>query len=105
MKKITFYVPKTHSEKVKMALFLAGAGKIGNYDCCSFETLGAGQFRPLEGSKPFLGSQDKIEKVEELKVEMICEDKFLKKAVTAMIKSHPYEEVAYNIIDLYQLEI
>ena len=60
MYKITFYVPVKDAERVKMAMFEAGAGKIGNYDCCSFETRGTGQFRPLPGASPHVGSINKI---------------------------------------------
>ncbi len=97
MYKINFFVPVEHAEKVKMAMFETGGGKIGNYDCCSFETLGTGQFRPLEGSSPFIGSTDKIEKVQELRVEMVCDDQLVVEVVEAMKSSHPYEEVAYDI--------
>ncbi|MCV6606661.1 MAG: NGG1p interacting factor NIF3 [Campylobacterales bacterium] len=100
MYKLTFFVPKKQKEKVKKALFKIGVGKYKNYDKCSFETKGVGQFRPLENSKPFIGKKDKIETVEEYKVEMICKDKLIKKAVKTLKKAHPYEEVAYDVIRL-----
>ena len=71
MLSIQFYVPESHLEPVKNALFAAGAGKIGNYDCCAWQTKGEGQFRALEGSQPFLGQKGQIEKVSEWKVEMV----------------------------------
>ncbi|HBM22588.1 MAG TPA: NGG1p interacting factor NIF3, partial [Alcanivorax sp.] len=61
--KLCFYVPEEHAEAVKNAVFEAGAGRIGNYDCCSFQVAGQGQFRPLEGSDPYIGGQGEIETV------------------------------------------
>ena len=63
MFKISFYVPETHLELVKNAMFDAGAGRIGNYECCSWETSGTGQFKPRAGSQPFIGELNKLEKV------------------------------------------
>ena len=96
--KISFFVPIDYAEKVKEALFSSGAGKIGAYDCCSFEVEGLGQFRPLKGSSPFIGSEQVIEKVRELKVEMICSSEYLKDALRALKKSHPYEMPAFDVI-------
>jgi len=98
--KICFFVPVEHAEKVKTAMFNAGGGKIGDYDCCSFETLGTGQFRPLKGANPFIGKTGTIEKVSELKVEMVCENHCLKAVMSAMKENHPYEMPAYDIIKL-----
>lgn len=95
---ISFYVPLDHAEKVKSAMFQAGAGKIGNYDCCSFETPGVGQFRALTGSDPFIGKVNELETVKELKIEMVLEDHLVEKVVSALKKSHPYETVAYYLI-------
>lgn len=94
--KLEFYVPETHLETVKTAVFTAGAGKIGNYDCCSWQTAGAGQFRPCEGSKPFLGEIDRIETVQEYKVELVCDSKCICRVIEALRKSHPYETPAYQ---------
>ncbi len=80
-----------------MAMFEAGGGKIGNYDCCSFESLGTGQFRPLEGSQPFIGTQGQIERVQELKVEMVSVPENIKKVVKALKLAHPYETPAYEV--------
>lgn len=95
MIQIIVFVPIEHKEKVKEAMFEAGAGKIGNYDKCSFEYQGVGQFRPLEGSQPFIGKINQIEWVPEVKVEMICEDKFFESVIKAMLKAHPYQTPAY----------
>lgn len=100
MYKLVFFVPVSHAELVKKAVFSSGAGKIGAYDSCSFETEGFGQFRPLSGSHPFLGKENEIEKVRELRVEMVVESQRIKEAVEAMKKAHPYEMPAYDVIKL-----
>jgi len=100
MYKLCFFVPLTHAEQVKAAVFLTGAGRIGDYGECSWETLGTGQFRPLSGSDPFLGETDVLEKVEEFKVELVCEDELIQAAVAALKKAHPYEEPAYEVFKL-----
>ncbi|MEI6423981.1 MAG: NGG1p interacting factor NIF3 [Lentisphaerota bacterium] len=96
MYKIEFYVPETHLEKVKAAVFAAGAGRIGDYDCCSWQTAGSGQFRPCGGSKPFIGEKDRVETVLEYKVELVCASKYISKVIDSLIKSHPYETPAYQ---------
>jgi len=100
MYKIVVFVPMTHVQIVKDALFAAGAGKIGSYDSCCFETKGIGQFRPLPGSQPYLGQKNVIEKVEEVKIELVCDEKYLQRSITALKKHHPYETPAYDIIKL-----
>lgn len=103
MYKIVFFVPETHKEAVKQALFDAGAGRIGNYDSCAWETLGTGQFRAMQGANPFLGKIDQIEKVDEYRVELVCEDALIKDAMRAMKAAHPYEEPAYDVIKLAEI--
>lgn len=95
-----FYVPETHLEQVKDSLFNAGAGGLGNYECCAWQTKGAGQFCPQQGSTPYIGTSGRIETVEEYKVEMICEAKNITQVIAALKASHPYEEPAYGIIKL-----
>ncbi len=97
MYQLIFYVPSSHTESVKQALFTAGAGRIGSYDCCSWQTDGVGQFRPLKGSKPFLGQENLIERVAEVKVEMVCAPEHLAAALSALRLSHPYETPAYFV--------
>ena len=97
MYKICVYVPENSVEKVKQALFEAGAGRIGNYDCCCWQTQGTGQFRPLQNSNPAIGSINQIEQVKELKIEIVCEDRLINDAVQAIKASHPYEEPAYDV--------
>ncbi|WP_207063642.1 YqfO family protein [Motiliproteus sp. SC1-56] len=100
MYKFCFFVPETHVEAVKEALFACGAGRIGNYDCCCWQTLGEGQFRAGEGSEPFLGRVGAVEKVAEYKVEMVCSAELIAQAVAALKRSHPYEEPAYEVFKL-----
>lgn len=97
MYKISFFVPEDALNYVKEAMFKMGAGKIGNYDCCSFEILGMGQFRALSNANPYIGRIGELEKVKEYKVEMICEDTVIKEVIRAMKKSHPYETPAYDV--------
>ncbi len=94
---INFYVPSTHLENVKMAMFEAGAGKIGNYTNCTWQVAGQGQFMPMEGSDPYIGKIREIEKVVDYKVEMICSEDKLQAAIIALKKSHPYETMAYYL--------
>ncbi len=97
MYKLAFFVPKEHKESVKEALFAVGAGRYEKYDKCSWEVAGTGQFRALEGANPFLGQVGQTEYVQEYKVEMVCEDALIHKAVQTLKEAHPYEEVAYEV--------
>lgn len=103
MYKLNFFVPESHLDSVKLALFKAGAGKIGDYDSCCWQTLGTGQFRGLESSDPFIGSKGGIEQVAEYKVEMVCEDSLIQDVVAALKQAHPYEEPAYDVFRLEDL--
>jgi structural hemagglutinin/hemolysin toxin protein RtxA len=100
MYKLCFYVPESHVEQVKIAVFNAGAGRIGNYDSCCWQVLGQGQFRPLPGSKPLLGRQDSVEAVPEYRVEMVCKAQFVRAAVAALLDAHPYEIPAWDVVAL-----
>lgn len=97
MHKLSFYVPETHLESVKTALFDVGAGRIGNYDCCCWQAKGTGQYRPLLGSKPFKGITNKIETEPEYLVEMVCEDSIVEVVIETLYASHPYETPAFSI--------
>jgi hypothetical protein len=101
MYKMCYFVPETHVETTKQAMFEAGAGRIGDYDSCAWQCLGKGQFRPLDGSDPFLGKNGEVEAVDEYKVELVCEDNLVRDALAALKRAHPYEEPAYEI---YRLE-
>lgn len=98
------YVPVQDAEKVKQALFSAGAGQYEHYDQCCWEGRGIGQFRPLSGSNPSIGQQNRLEKVEEVKIEMICEAQKIKDVLRMLKESHPYEEPAYGVIEIKTLE-
>ena len=100
MYSITFYVPAAQLEPVKQAMFLAGAGTIGNYDSCCWQICGAGQFRPLLGSTPTLGKLDTLTRVTEYRVEMVVATKVIEAVVQALKQSHPYEEPAYQVVRL-----
>lgn len=98
--KIAVFVPVSHMEDVLDAFNKTKAGHIGNYSHCTFQTKGQGTFKPLEGTDPFIGSQDKLEKVEEIKIETIVSHEILSTSINEMINAHPYEEVAYDIYPL-----
>ena len=98
--KVVVYVPKTHEDKVREALGKSGAGNIGNYSDCTFNTYGNGTFRPLEGTNPFIGKMGTLEVVDEVKIETVVPKSILGKVINDMIKAHPYEEVAYDVFKL-----
>lgn len=98
--KLVVYVPLSHADLVREALGKAGAGKIGNYTCCSFTSRGVGRFLPGVGARPVIGEVGTLESVEEERIEVTCEAMALSSIITAMKAVHPYEEVAY---DLYPL--
>lgn len=103
MHSIIFYVPESHLESVKTAMFTAGAGKIGHYDSCAWQCLGQGQFRPLAQSNAFIGSVDQVEIIAEYRVELVCEDALIKVAIEALIEAHPFETPAYSILGMKTL--
>jgi len=103
MYKLTFYVPLDAKEKVKEALFNVGAGRLGSYEKCSFESLGIGQFMALPGANPSIGKIGILEKITEARVEMVLDDHILKDVVDALKKSHPYETPAFDIIHCLDL--
>ncbi|MBF0468267.1 MAG: hypothetical protein HQK61_05200 [Desulfamplus sp.] len=100
---VSFYVPESHLEELTAALFKKGAGRIGKYDSCAWYTCGTGQFRPLDGSSPFAGSQDKIERLPEIKVEMVCESHLVPEILQELVDKHPYEEPAYHAVEILTL--
>ena len=97
MYKLAFFVPEDQAEVVKAAVFAAGAGQIGDYQECCWQTLGQGQFRPSTSADPYIGEAGKLEFVTELKVEMVCADVVIRDAVAALKQAHPYEEPAYEV--------
>lgn len=103
MYKVVVFIPESRLEAVKQAMFAAGAGKMGRYDQCCWQTLGAGQFCPMEGSNPFVGEQGRVETVAEYRVEMICEEPRIGSVLAALKDAHPYEHPAYDVIRLEDL--
>ncbi|MCA0901878.1 Nif3-like dinuclear metal center hexameric protein [Microbulbifer agarilyticus] len=101
MFKLCIYVPETHLEPLKDAIFDGGAGRIGDYDRCCWQVLGTGQFRPLDDSQPFIGQRGQVEQVAEYRVETVCADDVVDEVLAAMRRAHPYEEVAF---DLWRLD-
>ena len=100
LKKLVVFVPRAQVEEVRQALFEAGAGAIGDYDECSYNTAGYGTFRPLEGADPVIGTIGVQERVEETKIEVIFPANIERNIIVAMLAAHPYEEVAYHTITL-----
>jgi dinuclear metal center YbgI/SA1388 family protein len=99
--KFVTFVPETHIDAVLKSLSNAGAGIIGEYSQCSFLIDGKGTFQGSDISKPFLGQKGQLEKVHEIRLEMVFEKWKLNSIITALFASHPYEEPAY---DIYPLE-
>jgi dinuclear metal center YbgI/SA1388 family protein len=98
--KLVVFVPVSHQHHVRDAILNAGAGHIGNYSHCSFNACGTGTFKPLEGTKPFIGKQDELENVNEVRIETIVEEHSIGNVIKEMLRAHPYEEVAYDIYPL-----
>jgi hypothetical protein len=102
--KIQTYCPREGADDIRLAIGNAGGGVIGNYTYCAFLSSGHGYFLPMEGSSPTIGKQGNIEKVEEIKIEFVCEQGRVKAVIEAIKKAHPYEEVPIDIFQLLDLE-
>lgn len=100
MMKITVFVPESHADAVRTALFAAGAGMIGNYDSCSYNMAGYGTFRAKEGANPYCGTIGELHCEDETRIEAVFPSYKKQEVVTQMQKAHPYEEPAYDIIKL-----
>lgn len=93
---LVFYVPVSHTEEVKNALFARGAGNYGLYDHCSWEVVGSGQFRPLRGSHPLKNNPEGMDAVvEQSRVELIVNSNAIKDVINELKKVHPYEQPVY----------
>ncbi len=101
MKKIVVYVPLTHTDSVREAIGNAGGGRLGKYSFCTFSTKGTGRFKPDMDANPHIGTNGKMEAVEEERIEFTVEDDLVSAVVDAIKAAHPYEEV---VLDVYQLE-
>ena len=98
--KIAVFVPESHEQEVRRAMLDAGAGHIGAYSHCSFNSSGTGTFLPLEGSAPYIGTKGRLEMVNEVKIEAIVQERLLNNIIESMLLSHPYEEPVYDIYPL-----
>ncbi len=103
--KLAVFVPPSHAEKVRLALCAQGAGVIGDYVDCSFSIAGEGSFRGLEGrTKPFSGTPGKLERANELRLEVLLRREIAGRVIGALHEAHPYEEVAYDLYPLHNKE-
>lgn len=98
--KLVIFVPTTHADVVREVLGNSGAGKIGNYDFCSFSSKGVGRFRGNEKSNPSVGEPLKYESVEEERIEVLVPRNILEEVIKAVKAVHPYEEVALDVFNL-----
>lgn len=101
--KLVVFVPISHADKVRQVLGLAGAGKIGNYDFCSFSSKGIGRYRGNKKSVPAIGKAGKYEAVTEERIETIVPRRIIKKLIKKIKNIHPYEEIAFDIYPLLDL--
>ncbi|ELW90250.1 NGG1p interacting factor NIF3 [Acinetobacter bereziniae] len=105
MLKLIYYVPESHLEITKQAIFDAGAGGIGDYEHCAWQVLGMGQFKPIKGAKPFIGELGHLEQLPEWRVETIVPELKARSVAKALKMSHPYEEPAFEFIQMIDINI
>ena len=99
--KLEIFIPETHLKKLQIVLQSVDAGHIGNYDSCLAYSRVMGTWRPLEGTSPYIGEQNKISEEPEIKVEVNIKSEKLDETIKAIRKIHPYEEPVINILPLY----
>ena len=99
-RKLVVFVPREALDKVRTALFDAGAGRIGEYERCSWYAAGTGTFYGSEGTAPALGESGREERVAELRVETVVPEARIRDAIVALLLAHPYEEPAYDVYPL-----
>ncbi|RSO39387.1 NGG1p interacting factor NIF3 [Acinetobacter lactucae] len=104
MLKLIYYVPDSHLELTKQAIFSAGAGGIGNYEHCAWQVKGIGQFKPIKGADPYIGELGELEQVDEWRVETIVIEENAKAVAKALKASHPYEEPAFEFIQIIEID-
>ncbi|MEX1057809.1 MAG: NGG1p interacting factor NIF3 [Natronospirillum sp.] len=102
--KLVFFVPESHAEVTKAAVFAAGAGRQGDYECCAWQTVGTGQFRPVAGANPYLGQMGELEQVSEYRIETLVHHAAVPRVVAALKVAHPYEEPAFELQLLMSLD-
>lgn len=98
--KLVVFVPEKNADALRKALGEAGAGKIGNYSFCSFSIKGIARFKPNKNAEPHKGEANKLESVDEERIEIACDKDMVKKIIDVIKKAHPYEEV---VIDIYPM--
>lgn len=104
MLKLIYYVPDSHLESTKQAIFSAGAGGGGNYEHCAWQVKGIGQFKPIKGADPYIGELGELEQVDEWRVETIVIEENAKAVAKALKASHPYEEPAFEFIQIIEID-
>ena len=104
LQKLVTFVPASHFEQVRQAVFDAGAGHIGNYDSCGFSVDGSGTFRALDGAHPFVGALGTLHTESEIRFETVFPSRMNRQIVAALLNSHPYEEPAFDIFALQNVD-
>lgn len=104
LQKLVVYVPQSHYEAVRQAIVKCNKATIGNYIGCTFGAEGIGTFMPLEGSTPYLGKMDQLEAVKEVRLECMVEPSQVQELMDIIKRVHPYEEVAYDLYNLENIE-
>ncbi|UFN54438.1 NGG1p interacting factor NIF3 [Acinetobacter pittii] len=104
MLKLIYYVPDSHLESTKQAIFSAGAGGIGNYEHCAWQVKGIGQFKSIKGADPYIGELGELEQVDEWRVETIVIEENAQAVAKALKASHPYEEPAFEFIQIIEID-
>ena len=100
LKKLYTYAPLSEAENIRQALYQVGAGTIGNYEQCSFNTIGLGTFKANKDAKPFIGSLDALHEEKEVKIEVVYPTFIEKALVKALHQAHPYEEIAFGLVEI-----
>lgn len=102
--KIVVFVPLTHTNIIREIIGKFGGGILGNYEYCSFSSKGVGRFKPNDKANPHIGESNKVEEVEEERIEFTCEKNKAQSVINEIKKVHPYEEVALDIYPLINWE-
>ena len=100
IKQLVTYVPVAYADQVKNNLYEIGAGKLAEYSECSFSVFGKGTFKGSENSNPRIGQKELREEVSEERIELVFPSHLEEEVIRTLKKSHPYEEVAYSIVSL-----
>ena len=99
-RKLVVFLPREALDNVRAALFEAGAGKIGNYEHCSWYAAGTGTFLAGEGTEPVVGQRGKEQRVSELRLETVFPEELQDEVIAALRRTHPYEEPAFDVYPL-----